>query len=145
MDPTQIKRKDCPRQAPAARTWVWPCLRALDSCLALIAPSLGSVRSFSRQDHLKAMHNPIGKSFGFARLRSQLLLPRPPQSNAQPYWQIFRDCSAPFATSPTKTTTPTQCTTNVRKSKLRPNRKIAHQEEPRWQYGGIWPNGLPNL
>ena len=76
--------KDCPRQAPAARTWVWPCLRALDSYLALIALSLGSVCSFSCQDRPKAMHNPMNKSFGIARLRSQLLLPRPPQSNAHP-------------------------------------------------------------
>ncbi len=60
-------------------------LRALDSYLAQIVRSLGSVRSFSCQDHPKAMHNPICKSFGIARLRSQLLRPRPPQSNAQPY------------------------------------------------------------
>ena len=60
-------------------------LRALHSYLALIAHSLGSVRNFSCQGRPKAMHNAIGKSFGIALLRSQFLLPRPPQSNAQQY------------------------------------------------------------
>ena len=48
-----------------------------------------------------AIHNPVCKSFGITLLRSRLRLPRPPQRNARPHWQIFRDRSAPFATSPT--------------------------------------------
>ncbi len=88
------------------------CLRDVHGRVqvAQLVLSLASVRSFSCQDHPKAMHNHICKSSGIARLRSQLLLPRPPQRNSQPHLQIFRDYSAPFAASPAKTT-PKQCTT----------------------------------